>query len=178
MNNRNRYLAIGLCTLSLTSCADLDERVSSDYPTYAYTYNDSRLYYPQNNYSSSQYYYAAPEKKSVEVPDSYHVGAYHSPVSFKDRDRDWAKGQNPQKYTIELADGDKAAQVAQKLYKTPKSDRMGQVQYQRDGKPYYKGLYGSYDSSEAAQKALDALPAEVKQGAGVKSWGSVQSNLD
>jgi septal ring-binding cell division protein DamX len=116
--------------------------------------------------------------QGVVVPDSYHVGEYHSPVSFKDRDKGWVSSQNPQGYTIELADDQKASKVAQKLYKAPKNDRMAQVRYQKNGKPYYKGVYGTYNSPEAAQKALDQLPAELKQGAGVKSWGSVQENLE
>lgn len=138
--------------------------------TYNYNYNDNY----NNNY---KYNYGNPQKQ-VAVPDSYHVGEYHSPVSFKDRDRTWVAGQNPKGYTIEVADDEKAAQVAQKLYKAPKNDRMAQVKYQKNGKPYYKGLYGTYNNAADAQKALDALPPEIKQGAGVKDWGSVQSNLN
>ncbi len=77
-----------------------------------------------------------------------------------------------------MADGEKASQVAQTLYKAPKNDRMAQIKYQRNGKDYYKGLYGSYDSPEAAQKALDALPPDIKQGAGIKNWSNVQGNLN
>lgn len=178
MNNKTRVVVLGVSLLGMVSCSSLDEEVSSDYPSYAYTFNDKRMVYPQNDYSMSQYTYTPQATESVEVPDSYHVGAYHSPVSFKDRDRDWVKNQNPQKYTIELADGDKAAQVAKKLYKTPKNDRMGQVQYYKNGKTYYKGLYGSYDSPEAAQKALNAMPSDIKSGAQVKNWGNVQGSVD
>lgn len=174
MSNGIRVVVLGFCTFGLVSCASMDDRVSTDYPAYAYTYNDSRMYYPQNYYNMSEYTYSPKATKSVEVPESYHVGAYHSPVSFKDRDRDWVKNQSPQKYTIELGDGEKASEVANKLYKTPKNDRMGQVEYKKAGKSYYKGLYGSYENAEAAQKALDALPADVKQGAEVKNWGNVQ----
>ena len=49
--------------------------------------------------------------------------------------------------------------------------------FHRDGKSYYKGLYGSYSSKEEAQKALDALPADVKKEAGIKNWSNVQSNV-
>ncbi|MFI4919644.1 MAG: SPOR domain-containing protein, partial [Legionellales bacterium] len=116
------------------------------------------------------------QTQGVVVPESYHVGAYHSPVSFKDMDQSWVSRQNPQGYTIEIADDAKASEVARKLYNTPKNDRMAQVQYQRNGRVYYKGVYGTYSSSDAAQKALDALPPDIKQGAGVKTWSSIQSN--
>lgn len=174
-------LVIGICSVSLSSCTAYEESYTPSYETYS---NSNSQFYTQdysqmNNY---KYTYATrydiQQTQQVAVPDSYHVGEYHSPVSFKDRDRTWVAGQNPQGYTIEVADEEKAAHVAQKLFKAPKSDRMAQVKYQRNGKPYYKGLYGSYDNAEDAQKALDALPPEIKQGAGVKNWGSVQNNLN
>lgn len=180
MNNKTKFIAVGLCTIILSSCMVYEE---NSYPGYqSYTYDSSQLY-PPNNYQTSNYqmsYYGSQnhQGQGVSVPDSYHVGEYHSPVSFKDRDRNWVSSQNPQGYTIEVADDPKASKVAQKLYKAPKSDRMAQVKYQQDGKEHYKGLYGTYDSAEAAQKAFDALPQDIKQGAGVKSWGSVQGNLN
>jgi hypothetical protein len=173
--NTIKLIVVGICTVSLSSCMMYDDNYSSSATYQTYTYDPSQLY--QDNYRFNSYSYHGQASQTVSVPESYHVGAYHSPVSFKDRDRTWVNSQNPQGYTIEVADGEKASQVAQKLYKAPKNDRMAQVQYQRDGKPYYKGLYGTYDSAESAQKALDALPPEIKQGAGVKNWGSVQGNL-
>lgn len=180
MKNNIKFLAVGLCTLGMSSCGVYEDRSDIVYETAVYssvpsnTYIYGQGYYRMNNYNDENY----PAQEGVSVPETYHVGAYHSPVSFKDRDRTWVSSQNPQGYTIEIADDEKAAQVAQKLYKAPKNDRMAQVKYQRNGKAYYKGLYGTYDSPEAAQKALDALPAEIKQGAGVKNWGAVQGNLN
>lgn len=176
MNNKIKLIGIGVCALSLSSCMVNDD----NYTSYqSYTYDQYQLY-PQGDYRVGNYGYQNPPRShgGVTVPDSYHVGEYHSPVSFKDRDRNWVSSQNPQGYTIEVAEGDKASLVAQKLYKTPKNDRMAQIKYQRNGKAYYKGLYGTYDSPEAAQKALEALPPEIKQGAGIKNWGSVQNNLN
>lgn len=173
--NTMKLMLVGVCTVGLTSCMmNGDDYSSSVYQSYAY---DQSQLYPQDTYRFNSYSYQNQSNQTVSVPESYHVGAYHSPVSFKDRDRTWVTSQSRQGYTIEIADGEKASQVAQTLYKAPKSDRMAQVQYQRNGKSYYKGLYGSYDSADSAQKALDALPPEIKQGAGVKNWGSVQDNL-
>jgi septal ring-binding cell division protein DamX len=148
-------------------------------PSYqAYTYDNTGLY-PKASYSTadSNYHYQT-NSEVVTVPDSYHVGSYHSPVSFKDRDKTWVSSQNPQGYTIEIADGEKAADVARKLYNTPKNDRMAQVKYQQNGKSHYKGLYGTYPDAQSAQKALDSLPDNVKKGAGIKNWNSVQNNLE
>ena len=94
----------------------------------------------------------------MTVPDSYYVGAYHSPTSHKDVDRNWVNSQNPQGYTIEVAEGERPAQVAGKLYKLPKNDRRAQIKYNKNGKTYYKGVYGSYNNYEDAQKALNNLP--------------------
>lgn len=179
MNYKIKVLIAGFCGINLCSCMIYDDSQSANYQTYAY---DNSQLYPQTNYTISDAGYAGyrtqPSEGTVTVPDSYHVGEYHSPVSFKDRDKTWVSSQNPQGYTIEIAEGEKASQVAQKLYKTPKNDRMAQVKYQQNGKAYYKGVYGTYPDAESAQKALDALPPEIKQGAGIKNWGSVQNNLD
>jgi hypothetical protein len=178
MNNNIKFLVIGICTINLSSCMMSDESFNTTYTSYTYDSNHMYPQYYSSGYYGGNYGYKNQSSQPVSVPDSYHVGAYHSPVSFKDRDKTWVSSQNPQGYTIEVADDEKASKVAGKLYKAPKSDRRAQVKYQRDGKEYYKGLYGTYDSPEAAQKALDALPPEIKQGAGVKNWGSVQGNMN
>jgi len=175
MNNKIKFITISLCAVNLSACM-MDDNMGSGYQTYTY---DQTQFYPQGNHQMDNYGSANPSSPSgaVTVPESYHVGEFHSPVSFKDRDRNWVSSQNPQGYTIEVADGDKASQVAKKLHNTPKNDRMAQIKYQHNGKAYYKGLYGTYDNAKAAQKALDSLPPEIRQGADVKNWGSVQNNL-
>lgn len=168
---------LGSCILNLTSCMVQDEaNYSASYQTISY---NSSPYYPMSDYSTSDagYRYQTGSTE-VTVPDSYHVGAFHSPTSFKDRDKTWVSGQNPQGYTIALAEGEKAAQVAKTLYKTPKTDRTAQVKLQQNGKAYYKGLYGSYPDAASAQKALDALPDDVKKGAAVTTWGSIQGGVE
>lgn len=176
--NYSKYLVLGLCALNLCSCmVDDSEHYPPDYQ--ANTYDNAHTY-PTINYSNSDsgYRYNTPSAQAVSVPDSYHVGEFHSPVSFKDRDRTWVASQNPQAYTIEIAEGEKAAQVAQKLHQTPKTDRMAQVKYQVNGKSYYKGVYGTYPDATTAQKAYDSLPEEIKHGASVKNWSSMQQNLE
>lgn len=171
MNDAFKLTMIGICAFSMSSCSMMDKNEYPNYPTYVY---DPAQPYTLNNYNTVNYDYSYRQKQEVVVPDSYHVGELHSPVSFKDRDQTWVNSQNPQGYTIELTEGEKASQVAQVLYKAPKNDRMAQVKYDRDGKTHYKGVYGTYTSAEEAQKALNALPPEIKNGASVINWSSVQ----
>lgn len=172
--NHLRLLTVLLIAGSLSSCT-MDS--SSDYNTYqTYNYDDVQYTSQPYDYSTdSGYQYQS--GRQVTVPDSYYAGASHSPRSHKDIDRNWVSNQNPQGYTIEIAEGDKAAQVAGKLFKAPKSDRRAQIKSYRNGSTYYKGVYGSYNSYEEAQKAFNALPQDIKQGAGIKNWSSVQSNM-
>lgn len=166
--------ALTVCVSSLSGCMSMNEGSYTTYPPSTYDNNQGYVQnYPiTTDYGSGD---LAPSGR-INVPDSYHIGAYRSPSSAKDQDRNWVSAQNPSGYTIEIADDAKASQVAKKLYQIPKNDRMAEIKYQRDGKEYYKGLYGSYSSQEEAQKALSTLPNDVKQNAGIKNWGSIQNN--
>ncbi|AWN74598.1 SPOR domain-containing protein [Legionella anisa] len=170
MNKKINLALLAMCAFTMSSCTR-----ESDYMSYpAYTYNDNIAPYAMNSYNMVNYDYRYQQKQEVRVPNSYYVGELHSPTSFKDRDQSWVNSQNPQGYTIELVEGDKASQVAQVLYKAPKNDRIAQVKYDRDGKTHYKGVYGTYSTAEEAQKALNALPSEIKNSASVINWSSVQ----
>ncbi|MCP0913083.1 SPOR domain-containing protein [Legionella sp. 27cVA30] len=165
-------LKLAVCSAALSGCVSYNPNGYTNYQTYTF---EGTPVYPESyedTYTRPQAQVS--ERKQVEVPDSYHVGAFHSPASHKDRDRDWVASQNPQGYTIELADDEKASLVAGKLVKAPKKNRMATVKYERGGRNYYKGLYGTYPSYEEAQEALNALPEDMKQGAQVKNWGSIQ----
>lgn len=163
----------------LSSCVSTGETIQ--YSTYQpYSYDEMR-YYNQiyNNAGNAGYGYQTQQpREEVTVPDSYHVGSIHSPMSAKDRDKAWVSSQSPQGYTIEVADDEKPSAVAGKLYQLPKQNRMAEIKYQRNGKAYYKGVYGSYGSEEEAKKALESLPDNVKHQAGIKNWGSVQSSAN
>lgn len=157
------------CLGGLSGCASMYQ------PTY---YSESTSYQPYV-YQNTQFYprqdrsinYAGEENTTK---DSYYVGAYRSPTSHKDLDRNWVNSQNPNSYTIEIGVSEKASQVANKLHKMPKNDRMAEIKAYRDGKYYYKGVYGTYSNYNDAQKALNHLPPELRQGATIKNWRSVQ----
>jgi hypothetical protein len=167
---------------NLVSCG-LPNYNSTDgiYDNY-YKYDESK-YYSKTFYSQA-YDLGGPDnykyqpKREINIPDTYYTGAYRSPTSHKDMDKSWVQGQNPQQYTIEVADDEKAARVASKLYRLPKTDRSAELKYQKEGKVFYKGVYGTYNSKEEAEKALNNLPTDLKEKAGVREWGSVQSTVD
>ena len=175
MLNKTRILSICVCVSSLSACTTYGPDNSTSAQPYAY--EAPQQLYPEG-YESTGYNEQPQGKQPVVVPESYHVGVNHSPTPHTDRDKEWVNSQNSQAFTIELADEEKASQVANTLYKAPKNERMGEVKYQRDGKTYYKGLYGSFPSYEAAQQALSALPSDVKQNAGIKKWASVQNGVN
>jgi len=175
MFNKTRVLSICLCISNLSACTTTYEPRSS--ANYQYSTDTTAQLYSEG-YDGGGYYSDAYQEKTVVVPESYHVGVNHSPTSHTDRDKTWVNSQNSQRYTIELADDEKPSEVANTLYKAPRSERMAEIQYQRDGKTHYKGVYGSYPNYEAAQEALKSLPEDVKQKAGVKTWGSVQSGVN
>lgn len=177
MLNKTRIAGyLCFCIAGLSACTNMMNPTSNPkaYTNYQYTPESTTQSYI-DSYNSP---YSDYQEKPVVVPESYHVGVNHSPTPHTDVDREWVNSQNAQNYTIELAEGEKASDVANALYKAPKSERMAEVHYQRDGKSYYKGVYGTYPNQEAAQKALNSLPEDMKAKAGVKTWGSVQSGLE
>ena len=162
-----------LSFLLLTSCTMGRDPWTAEYQHQSYP---SRTYTLQS-YGSYEYSDVHVQSHSVNEPDSYYVGMTQSPTSHKEQDRAWVKDQNPQGYTIEIADSEKPAQVASRLYKAPKTDRMAEIRYQHQGKAFYKGVYGSYSTAEEAQKALQSLPEELRRDAGIKNWGSIQNTV-
>jgi septal ring-binding cell division protein DamX len=178
MINKVQFLTLCLCATGLTACATDGTNYHSFQSYYAsYSYQPYR--YQDTQYSKAfdnlESYSSEPQSTAI-IPDSYHTGPLHSPTSHKDVDRNWVNTQNPSGYTIQIGESEKASQVAAKLYKAPKSDRAAEIKYNRDGRDYYKGVYGSYSNYEEAQKVLNNLPPEIKEGADIKTWSSVQEN--
>jgi septal ring-binding cell division protein DamX len=141
--------------------------------------------YPQTHYTYRYYPYPNDAGRNTTNPRAWVKTSRalpsqtpRSPVLSRDSDKSWVESQNPQGYTIEIADDEKPAYVANQLHNAPKKERMAEIKYQKAGKPHYKGLYGSYNNPEDAKNAMNALPPEIKSGAGVKDWKSVQGKLN
>jgi hypothetical protein len=166
-----------LLTIILSILLGCVNREGAGYqPYYAYHSEDSIIY--SSNYGGTDYgAYSGEAASTVIAPDTYHLGSYRAPVRAKESDKSWVSSQNPQNYTIELADDANASYVAKRLSQAPLRNRRAELKYNKEGQSYYKGVYGSYSSAEEAQKALEELPAEIKQGASVQQWNRVQSNL-
>jgi septal ring-binding cell division protein DamX len=173
MSTSIRLLGLSLTMIGLSSC--MIDGTNPVYDQGAYD-NQKPLLYP-DSYESTVSYETPNAQTNVQVPETYYVGAHHAPAAAKDADSAWVASQSPQAYTIEVAQDEKAARVAGVLQKTPKNEHMAEVKYKQNGQVYYKGLYGSYNSQEAAQEALNGLPDDVKQHSGIKTWSSIQNHL-
>lgn len=175
MLTKTKIICVSFCVIHLSACMTSG---ANHYTTpQPYDYQTTPLY-PEGYDNTVVYSNAAfEEKQELVIPNSYHVGTAQSPIASKDLDKSWVNNQNPGNYTIQISEDEKAAHVAGVLQKAPKNEHMAEVKYQQNGKAYYKGLYGSFPTAEAATKALDALPADIKEGAKIESWGSVQQNV-
>ena len=176
MNNKIKLATLSACVLSLTACTSVFEEQRTYYQ--GYRYDQSSSYSGNVQGADAQQAEDQEAKRPVAVPNSYHVNEYQAPASHKSRDKSWVNSQNPMGYTVEVGDDENAASVASSLQTAPKNNRSAQIKYQKDGKTYYKGDYGSYDNYQDAKKALDSLPADVKARARVKNWGTVQGGVN
>jgi SPOR domain len=115
--------------------------------------------------------------RPIVAENGYYLRDGQSPTSHQDRDRNWVTEQRSSHYTIELARGEKAADVASVLQKTPKNHRTAEVKRRVNDKTFYSGVYGTYKSKEEANAALANLPESVRGTAKVKDWNSMQKNV-
>ena len=166
----------------LVSCSQYHAQSYQYMPLYeGYQYGDYQTYtdpdYSQySDYQKRNEYRQHSSNNNVVVPESYHVGSYRSPASPQRRDNQWVTQQNSQGYTIQLAEGTKASAVAGTLTRAPKRNRMATVKSFENGQAYFRGVYGSYSTYEAAQRALHSLPADLQQKASIKRWGSIKNS--
>ncbi len=193
MKTRTSKIGLLICTLSLSACGMMKpEGDAGYYSPYSFGQSDHTATAPlyPDGYDNTSYdsntstpysrtsngaYVPGSRERVVTVPDSYHVSTESSPASFKDREKTWVGRQNPQNYTIQIDDSSSASDVAKTLQKAPKDARRAEVKYNRGGEQHYRGVYGTYSSYEAAQKAMNNLPGDLKSNAKIKTWGSVQS---
>lgn len=174
-----KSITIALCAISLSACQNFYHANTTHTPKASKNRDSAIQLYPDGYDNGGAY---APDPNSISsqkpmLPDGTldTSATAPAPLPFKQRDKGWVGKQNPQGYTIEISNSEKAADVAGTLQKAPRNEPSAEVKYQRDGKQYYKGVYGSYPTYEAAQQALNALPEDVKRNASVKTWGNIQS---
>ena len=166
-----KRIGIIIITCSLSACGAFYSNGSPNYSTY----NDHATeLYPEGYENVGNYTDTSAGTNQVSVPESPHVSAYHPPTRPKDVDHQWVSSQNASDYTIEIAESDKAYSVASSLQKAPSTERKAEVKYQSGERTLYKGVYGTYPTREAAQQALQSLPADIQSDARIKSWSSIQ----
>ncbi len=138
------------------------------------------LLYPEGYENPVQYSLpnTPTEAEPVVVPESFHISQHKAPVKAKDMDERWVMSQNPSYYTIELAEGAHAAQVANVLYQAPKNERSAEINGKRQGQAYYQGVYGSYANEAEAQEHINTLPNDLKQNAHIKRWSTIQKEVE
>lgn len=175
MLNHTKKIGLLICVASLSACGTFNPNGYTNPNSYSY---HATPIFPES-YEGETKYTDEPQRSihHVVVPQSYHMTNGRTPVSFKDADKQWVSSQDPNAYTIELSNGDNASDIANKLYKAPKEQHAAQVGYENNGKTYYKGLYGTYPTLDAAQEALKKLPDDIKQGADVKPWSTIQNTV-
>ncbi|PJD90735.1 MAG: SPOR domain-containing protein [Legionella sp.] len=174
-----RLSCISICILSLSACMLDGTNNSSNFWDSSPDGENNQLY-PEGydttyTNQSSEYNGSYKTQKNVVVPQSYHLGVMNTPVASKDEDRQWVDNQNPNGYTIQIADDTKPAPVANQLLKTPKNEHNAEVKSQSGA---YIGLHGSYATREAAEAQLNQLPEEVKQKAQIKNWQTIQHEVN
>jgi septal ring-binding cell division protein DamX len=105
--------------------------------------------------------------KTAEVPQQQ--------VSAKNVDMAWVEQQNPNAMTIVIASDSKPMSVGMALTETPKDQRSAALKYEKNGQPYYTGVYGSYPDRQSAELALEKLPEKLRSNARIESWSNMQS---
>jgi septal ring-binding cell division protein DamX len=174
MRTKTQLIAVSLCVFGIAACSK-----SNEYWGAGQSNQKAAIQlYPDGYDNGGAYAPANAEVKQVVVPETYHVREATPQQAFKSRDINWVNNQNPQGYTIELASGSQAASVNATLQKAPRTERMAAVKVKQNGQDSYQGIYGTFSSQEAAQAALNKLPEELKQNASIKSWHSVQSQVN
>lgn len=179
MKLAKRIFSVALIAVALSglqACSDLSQSDNTNYNgdyTNANNVSNRDLTLPltgderNNAQSRSAIYQSMAWKRPI---------ATISPAAEKNRDGNWAHEQKADEYTIQLANDEKPASVAQVLLKTPKLHRTAQLRRTQDGKTVYTGVYGSYKNREQAEAALQKLPADVRANAGVVEWNKVQGD--
>lgn len=132
-------------------------------------YRNQGYYQDRRGYSGGQGY-ATHRTRRVHVPNTYHMSEGRGPRPHKNRDLNWVQRQNPQNFTINIASDRNPATVAKALHKSPKSQRAAQIKSTQG----YTGVYGSFNTKQEAEAALQQLPKEVRRSAKITSWNQVQ----
>ncbi|MDP3559839.1 MAG: SPOR domain-containing protein [Legionellaceae bacterium] len=180
MNLFIKISTVSSLALLLCACNTFLENKSTELDVFPYSFDDIDTRVPEPPETQYEYSYndsipVTSDKASPRVPNTYHVGSYHGPISPKERDKNWAMQQNPTFYTIAVAESDQASVTAKELQQVPKDNRTAEISYQKQGNTRYLGLYGTFQSQAEAETALKKLPAATQEKAQIKTWRDIPS---
>ena len=128
---------------------------------------------PSQNLKSTEEPNASPRNSAVKKTTVYQKQLLRS--------RQWLNGVNPSHYTIQvlLTNADANDELLKKLSEEFDNSTLEQLQFVRTnimGNPMLKVLYGEYASYTEARKALQTLPASLRQHQPyIRNIGSVNS---
>lgn len=155
-------------------------RVSYDFYRYDSSYSDTEMLYERGYIVRDAGIQAGPpplikSKPVILSQDSMLVSTYagEAKVAHPPSDNVWVKQQVLTAYTIELVDDVKPAVVSHVLLQTPKMEHSAAYRYVHNGVTRYKGLYGSFNTHQAAQEALQKLPAKFKANSRITQFGNL-----
>ncbi len=112
-------------------------------------------------------------QKVMEKP----VKAAQAPVGGA-KDTAWVWSQNPSHHTIQLAGSGNEATLKAMMGSLKLPGEMAVVESQRDGKPWYTLIYGSFASKAAAQGTVARLPASLKKSAPwIRTFSALQGEI-
>jgi hypothetical protein len=148
--------------------------LSKTLPTSSHTYQDPMPRESTRRTGGEVHYYNAP----VQEKTSYHLSNGSGPVPASERDIEWINQQQPGHYTIQMMTDTKREAVAKTLLKSPKAGGRAAEFEHRDGQQTeYTGVYGTFESRQAAEEAMSKLPDDLKHSAKVEQWQNVQTKV-
>lgn len=173
--HKKQGLLIIIIGLALSGCG----HESYDFSPYDNRYSDTEMLY-ESRYiardSGETIPYIPPRVtptimgnsvSTSSVPENVH----EVQVSIPQGDDVWISQQASTAYTIELVDDISPTLIANQFLQTPQSEHHAQFRYLKNGTTHYKGIYGSFNTEEDAQAAMQALPAQLKSQARIIQFG-------
>lgn len=163
MKSKASYLLGGCLISCISGCSGVLDQFSQ-----VDSYPDLPSYYVPSNDLPQDYSMPRERVMNDQASDKYYVKS--NPIRPRESDLYWVNQQPSEGYTIELARSVNASEVAKHLQKAPKTERRGEISTSQG----YIGVFGSFNSENAAAQALANLPEEVRKDAKVVQWRNIQ----
>lgn len=102
--------------------------------------------------------------QQVMKPEAKVPTGENSPSSgVEPKDIAWVWSQDPQRYTLQLAAAGSEEAIQAAMRRIALAGELAVVQTQRDGKPWYALIYGSFAGRDVASAVIERLPESLRQ---------------